>query len=133
MRLSLACILLLVGSLCIVRAYGGNDTFEGKWKIKVEPDEDARRSGAKPFDDTLNFKANKFWSDELKKKGFAESEYETDERSFGPATFVAKPKSEKEGEVKWSGTITVHEVTGELIWTKKDGTELHYSFKGSKS
>ena len=53
---------------------------------------------------TIDFKNNKFYSAELKKKGFAEVAYEEDSRRFGPATFSANMTSEKEGKAKWTGT-----------------------------
>jgi hypothetical protein len=109
------------------------DPFEGKWKVKVEPDEDSRKTGEKDYDDTFTFKANKFTSEACKKKGFGEVAYDEDTRRFGPATFTAESKSEKEGTAKWSGTVTVNEMTGELTITKKDGSTVHYTFKGSKS
>jgi len=106
---------------------------EGKWKVKIEPDEDARKAGQKDFDDTLTITANKFVSEACKRYGFGETNYDEDTRRFGPATFTAEATSEKEGKAKWTGTVTATEIQGEMIWTKKDGTELHFSYKGSKS
>ena len=105
---------------------------EGKWKVKVEPDEDARKTGQKEYDDTLTITATKFVSEACKKHGFGETNYEEDTRRFGPATFTAEAKSEKEGKAKWTGTVTASAITGEMVWTKKDGTELHFSYKGEK-
>jgi hypothetical protein len=113
-----------------VFAAGG---VEGKFKVKVEPDEDARKAGAKEYDDTLTITASKFISEAGKKHGFGETSYDEDSTRFGPATFTAEATSDKEGKAKWSGTVTVNEITGEMTWTKKDGSELHYTFKGSKS
>ena len=107
--------------------------LDGKWKIKVDPDEDAAKAHEKEFDDVIVFKADKFWSESQKKKGFAEAVYEEDTRRFGPSTFTAEAKSEKEGKVKWTGTATAADITGEMTWTKKDGTVMHYTFKGEKS
>jgi len=106
---------------------------EGKFKVKVEPDEDARKAGEKDYDDTLTITASKFVSEACKKHGFGETTYDEDTRRFGPATFTAEAKSDKEGTAKWSGTVTVNEIQGEITWTKKDGTTLHYTYKGSKS
>jgi hypothetical protein len=41
-------------------------------------------------------------------------------------------KSDKEGKAVWSGMSTGSELTGEMTWTKSDGTELKYTFKGTK-
>jgi hypothetical protein len=108
------------------------DPLEGKWKVKIEPDEDARKGGEKDFDDTLVFTGNKFSSEAYKKKGFDAVEYDEDVRSFGPATFTANQSSEKEGKIKWSGTVTASAIEGELTLTKKDGSERHFTYKGEK-
>jgi hypothetical protein len=132
-RRSIFAALLL--SLIVPAAFAHvlGDALEGKWKVKVEPDEDSRKTGAKDYDDTYTFKANKFTSDSCKKQGFGETTYDEDTRRFGPATFTAESKSDKEGAAKWSGTVTVNEMTGELTITRKDGSTVHYTFKGSKS
>jgi hypothetical protein len=109
------------------------DGFDGKWKVKVEPDEDSRKAGERDFDDTLTFTANKFVSEACKKHGFGETTYDEDTRRFGPATFTAEATSDKEGKEKWTGTITASEIEGEMTWTKKDGSEVHFTYKGSKS
>ena len=106
---------------------------EGKFKVKVEPDDDARKAGEKDYEDTLTITAAKFVSEAGKKKGFGETTYDEDSRRFGPATFTAEAKSDKEGAQKWTGTVTATEIEGEMTWTKKDGTQLHYTYKGSKS
>ncbi len=105
---------------------------EGKWKVKVEPDEDARKAGEHDYDDTLTITADKFVSEACKKHGFGATTYDEDSRRFGPATFTAEAKSDKDGTAKWSGTVTASEIQGEMTWTKKDGTQLHYTYKGSK-
>ena len=132
-RTVLTLCILVVGFFCLPapRALAGG--LEGKWKVKVEPDEDARKAGEKEFDDTLVFTATKFHSEACKGKGFGETNYDEDTRRFGPTAFTAEATSDKEGKAKWTGTVTATEITGELVWTKKDGTELHYSYKGSKS
>ena len=106
---------------------------EGKFKVKVEADDDARKAGGKDFDDTLTITAAKFVSEAGKKDGFGETTYDEDSRRFGPATFTAEAKSDKEGTQKWTGTVTATEIQGEMTWTKKDGTQLHFTYKGSKS
>ena len=37
-----------------------------------------------------------------------------------------------EGTAEWSGTSTGVDITGDLKWTKADGTVLNYTFKGTK-
>lgn len=124
---------LVTTVLCLlIGLVSHSDPFAGKWKVKVVPDEDARKSGEKDFDDTLVFTANKFLSQAGKAHGFGECEYQEDTRRYGPATFTAEARSENSGTMKWSGTVTATEMTGQLVWTKKDGAVQHFAFQGSK-
>src|SRR5437762_3459730 len=127
------CVVVFGFSLAPVTPRALAAGLEGKWKVKVEPDEEARKTGEKEFDDTLVFTATKFHSEACKKKGFGETNYDEDTRRFGPTAFTAEATSDKEGKAKWTGTVTATEITGDMVWTKKDGTEVHYSYKGSKS
>src|SRR5215217_4427323 len=109
------------------------DAFAGKWKVTVTPDADAAKKGEKEFKDTFTFKGNKFSSKACAAHGFGEADYEEDTRGGLVATFKCTVKSEKEGGTAvWTGTSTGTEITGELTWTKKDGTELKYAFSGSR-
>lgn len=129
--------LLLIAALCVcllpLRVSALSDPLQGKWKVKVEPDDDARKGGEKSYDDTLVFDANKFYSEACKKKGFDSVEYQSDTTRFGPAQFSAEAKSDTDGKIKWTGRIAATQMEGEMTWTKKDGTEIHYTFKGEKS
>ena len=141
MKLILIAVVMVV-FFCVCRLAGASDRvaklsmrsdpFAGKWSVKIEPDEDARRAGEKPFDDTLIFDSGKFASEACKKHGFKETEYEEDTRRFGPATFKAEPASENEGKAKWIGTLTADQISGEMTWTKKNGSIVHYLYKGEK-
>jgi hypothetical protein len=131
--MALIVMLATVFVLSFARQSVAHDVFEKtKWKIAVEPDDDARKAGGKKFDDTISFKGNKLESEELKKKGFEAGVYEGDVRGGAIGTFKATQTSEKEGKAEWSGTITASEIKGELTWTKADGTVLKYSYTGSK-
>ena len=121
--------LLLSPSLALAR-----DAFNGTWKVTISPvDEDARKAGAKEFKDVFTFKGSMFESKEMKAKGFPSVQYEEDTRKGILATFKATAKSTKgEGTTTWSGTSTAGEMQGELVWKKKDGTELKYTIKGTR-
>jgi hypothetical protein len=111
------------------------DPWEGtKWKVVVTPDNDAQKAGAKEFKDMLAFKGGKFTDDEFAKHGFGPVMYEEDTRGAkaGMAGFTADQKSEKEGTARWSGNKTGGEIKGNLVWKKKDGTVLNYTFSGEK-
>jgi hypothetical protein len=122
----------LLGFLMIFSlAMQSPDALDGySWKVKVTPIE---MKDAKEFDDTLSFKANMFSSAALAKKGFKPVAFDSDVRRFGPAAFTAVQKSDAEGSAKWTGTVTGVSISGDLVWTKKDGTEVHYSFSGERS
>jgi hypothetical protein len=122
-----AMAMLFVTQMALAR-----DAFVGTWKITVSPDEEAIGNKAKEFKDTVIFKGSQFESGELKKKGFPATTYEEDTRGGVAATFKCEMKSEKEGKAVWSGMSTGVDITGEMTWTKADGTELKYTFKGTK-
>ena len=133
MRIVLVLSVALLIALSLTSGALARDIFENtKWKVTVEPDMDAGGAGAKRFDDTLSFKGNKMASEALKKKGFEPGDYESDVRGGAMGTFKATLVSDKEGKAVWSGTVSATEMSGDLTWTKKDGTELKFTFKGSK-
>jgi len=125
------CPLLVVVVLAVGLSLA--DPFEStRWKIRVVPDDDARHAKAREFDDVISFKGSQFSSEYLGKLGFKAAPYEEDTRRFGPANFSAEQSSQTEGKVQWSGTVTAATINGQLKWTKKDGTELNYTFQGEK-
>jgi hypothetical protein len=120
----LLALLVLAMTVNFVRA----DAIEGTtWKIHVTPDGDG-----KAFDDTISFKGGKFRSVEFAKRGFKEVNYDDDTRKGGLSNFKAVQTSDKEGEAKWSGTITAVDMRGELVLTKKDGSTVNYTFQGER-
>jgi hypothetical protein len=127
---------LAVAGLCLLVCCApaqARDAFVGQWKVTITPDDDAARAGQKEYKDTLTFKANQFKSKACEAHGFKAAEYEEDTRAGLVATFKATVKSEKEGgKAVWTGTSTGQDITGEMTWTKKDGTELKYTFKGAR-
>ena len=122
---------LLVLTICAI-GFTMADPFEGtKWNVVMTPDPSAP-GNAKEFNDTIIFKGGMFRSTECEKKGFKPVQYDENVTRMGPATFTAEPESPKEGKAKWTGTVTANMITGEMVWTKKDGTEMHYTFKGER-
>jgi hypothetical protein len=130
--LSIVCVSMLLLSAFASHALA-RDQFAGKWKVEVLPDEDARRAGERKFDDTLLFEGGFFSSAVFKKRGFDRVQFEEDVRRGPIASFKAAAESEKQGAAHWSGTVTADQIKGELVWTKADGTELRYSFQGSRA
>ena len=108
------------------------DPLDGKWELTVTPDDDARTAGEKEFKDNINFNGGKFTSEALQKHGFDPGPYDEDTRP-GIGTFDAVLKSKtEEGKAKWHGMVTGSEMTGDMVWTKKDGTAYNFSFTGNR-
>lgn len=126
--------LIFTGFLAVLSmALAMAQPFEGtKWKIKLVPNEESRKAGAKEIDDTLSFKGGKVTSEAFAKQGFAAVEYQEDMRAIGPATFKAEAKSDSAGTAKWNATITVDQMRGELVVTAKDGKVVTYTIQGEK-
>ena len=125
---------LLVLGLLIAPSFAlARDAFNGTWKVTITPDEDARKAGAKEIKDVFTFKGSQFESKEFKAQGFPAVQYEEDTRKGIVATFKATAKSTKgHGEATWTGTSTAGEMRGELVWKKKDGTEMKYTIQGTR-
>ena len=109
------------------------DPLEYQWNVKAMPDPQASNDGGRPFDDVLSFKNGTFTSQMLSRKGFKPGQYDEDTRRFGPATFSANLSSDSGESAKWTGTVAATSITGDLVWTKKDGTVLNFSYSGQRS
>jgi hypothetical protein len=128
-----AIILSALLLLTLSHRASAKDAFEGStWHITVTPDDDARGAGERPFDDTLTFKAGKFTSEKLAAKGFAPVDFDEDSRRGPLAAFTANTKSDSNGTAKWTGTTTGPDLTGNLVWTKADGSVMNYTFTSAK-
>ena len=125
-----AALLLILSFTQIAHA---RDAFEGTtWKVTVTPDEDAKGSGEKAFDDTFVFKGGKFTSEKFKAKGFDAVDYDEDTRRGPLGTVTVNAKSDKNGTAKWTATTTGGQLSGDLVWTKADGSVLNYTFTAEK-
>ena len=108
------------------------DNFDGKWKVMITPDEENPGPQEKEYEDLLTFGGSKFFSTKFLALGFKPVEFESDTRRGPLGTFIAKPESEKNGTMEWRGTTTGVDITGEMTWTKTDGTVLRYTYKGER-
>ena len=103
-----------------------------KWKIRGLPDEAATRMGEKPSKDALIFKAGNMTSTACVKYGFKASPYAASQS--GTAWSVnTEQVSPKHGKMTWAGQVNGEVITGTMVWTKIDGTMLHYTFEGTKA
>jgi hypothetical protein len=101
------------------------------WKIEVEPDAMAKRTGETQFKETVTF-ADGNVSLSAPRVGFGASPYSvsiTDKKDW---TFKAERVSAGEGRSVLTGTVRGDNVDGKLIWTKNDGVVMTYTFQGSK-
>ena len=130
-RIALVSFALL--ALAVTLPAQAKDILLGKWNITLTRDDDSPKVGEKEFKDALNFTGGNFESEKFKKEGFDATTYEEDTRGVQTIAFTVKPKSDKEGETKWTGTAVANEISGDLTWTKKDGTEVKYTFKGTRA
>jgi hypothetical protein len=107
------------------------DPLEGsKWKVIAQPDDPLGK--AKSFEDMIDFKAGKFWVEGFEARGFKKAEYDQDTRGMTTAAFDATIESASEGKMKWHGSVTATGMTGDITWTKKDGSTVTYSFTAEK-
>jgi hypothetical protein len=113
------------------KAMGG--ALDGmKWSVKVAPDAMAAGKGEKAFDDVIVADAGRVTMSECLKWGFKPSKYTTEPAGSGLA-FRTEQTSKKEGTSVWTGEIAGDKITGKMVWTKKDGTVLNYTFEGRKA
>jgi hypothetical protein len=110
------------------------DPWPGKWNITVTPGADSQNTaGVVKFEETLTFTISQMSVKTLADKGFAAADYTEDVGAYSPAKFACTQKSDKEGKLEWSGFTTGQDLTGNLTWTKADGTVVHYDFTGNKA
>jgi hypothetical protein len=80
--------------------------------------------------DQIIFKDGKFRSPGCDQYGFVEAEYKTTDAA-GALTFDVVTKSEKEGEIHWTGSVKGDSVEGSYVWTKTGQAPIEYTFKGT--
>jgi len=101
---------------------------EGVWKVTLTPEPDAAARGEKVFEDTLTLQRGKFSSSACVPHGFSTIAYKVE-----AGLWSANGESPREGKVHWHGEVSGEAMSGKMVWTKSDGTILHYSFSGSRA
>jgi len=101
---------------------------QGTWKVKVTPDGDAASKGEKQTEDTLMIEQGIFRSTAWDPYGFPPVPY-----TLQGTTFTADPVSRQAGKIHWSGIVSGDTVAGRMLWTKKDGSVLNYTFSGTRA
>jgi hypothetical protein len=100
--------------------------------VKVTPDEAAMTKGEKIYDDVIIFDGGYVTMGACVKSGFDASKYTAGKSGEG-WSFQTEQMSRKEGKTIWTADILGDAVKGKLVWTKKDGTALSYTFEGKKA
>jgi hypothetical protein len=123
--LVLALVLGSAGPAFAAKAKPGE---QGNWKVKVTPDAASAAKGEKEFDDTLVLSKGKFRSTACEPFGFGESPYRLEGNNW-----LTDGLSKKEGKNHWHGEIAGDSVTGQMTWTKPDGSVMNYTFTGTRA
>ena len=100
-------------------------------KIKVTPDEESARKGAKGFEDELIFSDGRFTSTAMQIHGFKPGpyRYETEDTDV---EWSADKQNDATDMVGWGGRVDGKATSGNFHWQKKDGTSLFFKFSGTK-
>jgi hypothetical protein len=122
----LAAILAVAGSGA--RPERMDDT---KWKIKVTPDEESAKKGAKGFDDEFIFAEGRFTSTAMLALGFKPGPYRY-ETEDADVEWSADKQNDSKDLVGWGGRVDGKTTSGNFHWQKKDGTSLFFKFTGTK-
>jgi len=125
-------------SFCLVAilAVGGPaaraERMDGtKWKVKVTPDEESAKKGAKGFEDELIFAEGRFTSTAMLTHGFKPGPYRY-ETEDADVEWAADKQNDAMDMVGWGGRVNGKTTSGSFHWQKKDGTSLFFKFSGTK-
>lgn len=102
------------------------------WPVKLIPDAAAAQKGEKSFDDELAFKNGQVAMSACIKAGFAPSSY-TLAPSGSAWSFETRQISKKQEKTDWRGLVSGDSIKGTMVWTKADGTIIHYNYEGKKT
>ena len=102
-----------------------------KWKVKVTPDEESAKRGAKGFEDELIFSDGRFTSIAMQIHGFKPGpyRYETEDTDV---EWSADKQNDATDMVGWGGRVDGKTTRGNFHWQKKDGMSLFFKFTGTK-
>jgi len=122
----LAAILTVAGSAARAERMDGT-----KWKVKVTPDEESAKKGAKGFDDEFIFAEGRFTSTAMLVHGFKTGPYRY-ETEDADVEWAADKQNDAMDMVGWGGRVNGKTTIGNFHWQKKDGTSLFFKFSGTK-
>ena len=102
-----------------------------KWKVKVTPDEESAKKGAKGFDDEFIFVEGRFTSAAMLVHGFKPGPYRY-ETEDADVEWSADKQNDAKDMVGWGGRVDGKTTSGNFHWQKKDGTSFFFKFNGTK-
>jgi hypothetical protein len=122
----------LVAILAVAGLAAHAERMDGtKWKIKVTPDEESAKKGAKEFDDEFIFAEGRFTSTTMALRGFKPGPYRY-ETEDADVEWAADKQNDAKDMVGWGGRVDGKTTTGNFHWQKNDGTSLFFKFIGTK-
>lgn len=121
-RSIVAAAVVVTAGAGLVRAAG---LLDGR-RFKVE---DGEKGKPKAEDDELVFAAGTLRSKACDTYGFKAGAYKATTKS-GVIAFEAVTASAKEGQIRWSGTVTGDRIEGRYVWTKAGQADIEYWLKG---
>jgi hypothetical protein len=129
-------LLAIVGFLSLVPAgllaVGKDDPLvAGVWKIHVTPDTLSAQNGANDFNESIVFVNGELQAENFVFYGFDFAAYamgNPDKNSFTSAMSNAT-----KGNLDWTGAATTNgSISGNLVWTKADGTVWRFTYTGTR-
>jgi hypothetical protein len=130
MRLPL--YLCLAAILTVAGAATRPERMDGtQWKVKVTPDEESSKKGAKGFDDEFIFAEGRFTSTAMLAHGFKAGPYRY-ETEDADVEWAADKQNDTTDLAGWGGRVDGKTTSGNFHWQKKDGTSLFFKFSGTK-
>jgi hypothetical protein len=122
--------------LVAIFAVGGSaahaERMDGtKWKVKVTPDAESTKKGAKEFEDELIFAEGRFTSTAMLVHGFKPGPYRY-ETEDADVEWSADKQNDAKDIAGWGGRVDGRTTSGNFHWQKKDGTSLFFRFSGTK-
>jgi len=121
-----AMMLTVAGSVAFAERMDGT-----KWKIKVTPDAESAKKGAKPFEDELIFAEGQFTSTAMLVHGFKAGPYRY-ETEDADVEWSSDKQNDTKDMVGWGGRVDGKTTSGNFHWQKKDGTSHFFKFTGTK-
>ena len=105
---------------------GTSDAFAGVWSVTITPDDSSTQAGKQEFADMMLFDGSQVMASACASYGFAPAEYSL---TNGGSSFSATMSTDSES-IAISGNCANGSMSGQVVWTKPDGSVFHYTMSG---